>query len=441
MPMLIKARLFRIRAFPSILLVCFICSISSSEEINVRLPAGVEVVPLRAEKELPEGFETSALLADWTRVNLKPEIRSFEQLKSPVPQKWDLFCNGLSGICIQLIEPRESPTDGWEPALPWVSTEDTGYRIGSSTEMSISGREKLTGSWIALGQSAPWLPAGERINREPEWLSPLSGLPEAVLVGVRWMGRAADLANHVPLESFKRCLISVTSPARGSTVFIMIRWSQPGQFNLADIRAWLDAETDDDEWIALHSTGDHTAISTADWDMPLGLRDASVKRLGVALHLFERIPHEINLTRGKGVRISASSFERDFPPTHIADGHYLHHPLEPRLWISRPWGKDSQPWIEIEFPDPRKVSRVRLIWAGVAGWSHTYNPGQVRLLASEGWSGALREMADIINPEGPVFDWEPPVPVTIKRLKARFDKPSGDSLDTRARLSALEVWE
>lgn len=255
------------------------------------------------------------------------------------------------------------------------------------------------------------------------------------------MGHATDLGKDSTTESFKRCMISITSPRQGSTRFIMIRRNRPGRFNLFDLRQWLESETDDDEWIALHSTGFHTSISTAEWDMPLGLREAGVKRLGVALHLSEKDPVEINLMHRNGVRIKASSHERDFPPAYIAGGHFFHHPLEPRLWISRPAWKDPLPWIEVEFPDARKVNRLRLIWAGAAGWSQEYNPIFISILTSNEWGGSLYEASQIRNPNGPVFDWDIPNPVRIRRLRIQFDGPSGDSLDSRARLYALEAWE
>ena len=428
------------------------------------LPPGVQLIALEDIARPPIGYAAEWIEVDWTHPLLRVEAIDGLPADRGVPIEWTKsLTDAPDALQIQLIEPVE-PTDvdeRWRLALPMTLSGSVGAgSVGPPPSALMEAPPEDNG--IVVGSSyLPWNPIGPALERMPEWNSPLP--PDGARLGVRWLGRARDLDRTTTTTWPARCLFSVFSPETGRTRFGLVVHEQGGLIRLGDLVVWLKSLVTTREWLAIHSVSHQAIVGIDAFRLTVPPHPRRVERVGGAIRLRGlRAGDPVDWLRLKGCKITASTYQRDFPPQNLVTGLLWPNPLDPSVWINRPSseGHDA-PWIEVEFATSRPIDRVSIIWPNAAGWSSGFNPGHAVLVITPEIGGRPERIdlrapdrpdrssphtpsapgrSNILAPDEPVYTWTSTQPLAIHRIRLEFPESTHDPLDPIARLTAIQAW-
>src|SRR5690606_20315718 len=135
----------------------------------------------------------------------------------------------------------------------------------------------------------------------------------------------------------ERCLISLTDPARATTVFYLVVSRVDEEIELGRLRPWLTERMLERPWLAIHAFGQQAAAGQGDLRVGPSPRPRTLLRTGAALALRAAQPGElVDRARLPGCRSLASSYISGFEPDRVRSGRLLPSPWAPNCWLSRP---------------------------------------------------------------------------------------------------------
>jgi hypothetical protein len=411
---------------------------------RIDFPPGVTLERNPKDPKIPMGYAAQRLRVDWTNPFLKTRlVDAMADRPGRAPALTRLEGNERTPtLRLQVSEPVQdeggaAPT-GEAGAAP--GDEQGGWSLALPIDIGEAAPLPAGESGLMLGALGGWLPAGAALADHPEW--PVSPELRGDWVGVRWLGRAPDLEKMPSLAFEDFCLISLTRPGSGETRFVLVQRDVPGEGRLEDLRDWLRDLAADGDWMAVHSIGRQAWAGMQGWRLTHPGDPRRIQRAGGVLEFRGLAAGErVDWLRLSGVKLRASSYERDFPPALVASGRTWPLPLQPNVWMNRLGAERGEaPWIEAEFTQSRPVERIVVAWAGAAGWSPRFHPRRCLLQVETDRDSQPRTVLEIEAPEGTVTEWRPERPVHAHRIRLVFPEPSRDAQDGRARVAALQAW-
>lgn len=408
-----------------LVLACLIGRFSAGQEpvAPVSLPSGVTV---EMAAGLPLGFQAQILTVDWGNPLLKVSVASGLEREGFPAEAWARAEDkDPEALRIQLIEP-EQDGDAWRLALPMKA-------IATAADVPVTPA-------VAIGSPFPWrvLDASQDDLRQSLLPGPAGGLA----VGVRWVGEASGLDSLPDMALDRRVLVSWTSASAGRTRFALVVRTLPSAASLGDLKPWLREQLGPGDLLAIHALGDRAIAGMKDWRMSAPSDPRRIERMGGVLVLSPCHQGDaVDWLRLEGSRLECSSLEDGFFQDRVTQGYGGRDPLDPCVWISRAAEDgDSPQWLMAEFQEVRAITQVTVAWASMAGWSAHFNPGRVRLEATDKMDGQWETLAVFENVEGPVSLWRSESPRPVRQMRLVFERPSRMGLDRRARVALWQAW-
>lgn len=412
------------------------------------LPPGVSVLPSPpAAESIPAGVQIDAMEVDWTspRLRVRFALGSTSE-ERPLPQLWSSFAREHpASVLIQLSEPVEE-SGVWRTAQEAVGPGDDPAPSRRSNPARMDTREREAApagsrDRVHVGGIAPWIVAGPALDASGEPVSPL--IAGSGRVDVRWLGRPADWRDNPPnLRVGSHLILSAFDPTRGRTLFLLFSRRSAEFPSLRTLTPWVMAAFPSHFWLALHSEGRSAIIGQGEWRLGEEVPESKPDRVGAVMILEAAGDKDlIDWARGQEARFVASSALQDFPPENLASGLLWPVPMRPPVWSSQPplSGRPEIPWIRVDLRGGRPVQKVVLVYAGAAGWSPDFNPGEIKVSLLPSGQREFEEIARMKGSEKAYSLLRFPIPRPADSIKIEFPAPNRMDFPGPARLMAIQL--